>query len=154
MTERARMVLSDCVDAHTELVGGLQGSAWRRRWTTVVVLLRVVLHVLDKVDAAADPALRRALDQLWSDLVSTKPTPELLWRFIEEDRNLILKEYAHRAGQSATVFVGTGTSDTTYHMNAGPFEGRDPRAVAADRDGWLAQLLDDLDSTVDRDGVR
>ena len=85
---------------------------------------------------------------------ATKPSPELLWCFIEEDRNLILKEYEHRAGQSATVFVGTGTSRTTYHMNAGPFEGRDPRAVAARAIGWLAQLLDDLDSIVARDSVR
>ncbi len=148
------MVLSDCVDAHADLVDSLQGSAWRRGWTTVVVLLRVALHVLDKVDAEADPTLRRALDQRWTDLQSTKPSPELLWCFIEEDRNLILKEYQHRAGQSATVFVGTGRSETTYHMNAGPFEGRDPRAVAADAIGWLTQLLDDLDSTVRRDAVR
>jgi hypothetical protein len=154
MTERARMMLSDCFDAHAELVDGLQGSAWPRGWTTVVVLLRVALHVLDKVDAAADPALRRTLDQHWTDLVSTKPRPELLWCFIEEDRNLILKEYEHRAGQSATVSVGTGTSRTTYHMNAGPFEGRDPRAVAADAIGWLSQLRDNLDSAVDHDGVR
>ena len=127
---------------------------WRRRWTTVVVHLRVVLHALDKVDAAATHALRRALDERWRELVATKPSPELLWSFIEEDRNLILKEYEHRAGQSATVFVGIGTSRTTYHMNAGPFEGRDPRAVAADAIGWLAQLLDDLDSIVARDSVR
>jgi hypothetical protein len=45
--------------------------------------------------------------------ISTKPIPHLLWCFIEEDRNLILKEYDHRGGQSATEFVGTGGSQTT-----------------------------------------
>ena len=46
------------------------------------------------------------------------------------------------------------SAQTTYHMNAGPFEGRDPRAVAADAIGWLTLLLDDLDSIVARDSVR
>jgi len=63
------------VDAHAELVDGLQGSAWRRRWTTVVVLLRVMLHVLQKVDAAAEPSLQRALDERWRHFVETKPAP-------------------------------------------------------------------------------
>lgn len=148
------MVRSDCVDAHADLVDGLQGSAWRRGWTTVVVLLQVALHVLDEVDAEADPALREALDQRWTDLRSTMPSPELLWCFIEEDRNLILKEYEHRAGQSATVFVGTGTAETTDHMSSGPFEGRDPRAVAAEAIGGLTRLPDDLDATLVGRAVR
>src|SRR5664280_946835 len=42
MTANARIVLADCREAHGELVDGLIGSLWRRRWATVVVLLRTI----------------------------------------------------------------------------------------------------------------
>lgn len=146
MTDRARFVLSDCRDACDELVDGIQGSEWRRRWTTVVTLLRVTLHALNKVDAREDPALAEALESRWTTFVNSKPVPEILWGFIEEDRNLILKEYEHRAGQSATVGA---TRSTSYHMNEGPFSGQDPRDVAAEAIAWIGKLLDDLDADVD-----
>ena len=146
----ARVVLSDCRDAHAELVDGLQGSEWRRRWTTVVVLLRTVLHVLDKVDAPRSEGVRAAVDARWERLKSSKPQPEILWGFIDADRNLILKEYEHRAGQSARVFVGEGRAETTYHMNTGPFAGQDPREVAADAMKWLEHLLDDVEADAGR----
>lgn len=145
MALRARQVLDDCRDALDELTDGLQGSLWRRRWTTVVVLLRTVLHTLDKVDGEGSPALRRAIDAKWQAWKDSKPAPALLWAFIDEDRNLILKEYEHRAGQSVAVHVGSGTSQTWYHMNTGPFEGRDPRDVAAEAYVWLTALLDELE---------
>ena len=99
MTVAARIVLEDCRKAYADLVEGIQGSEWRCKWTTVVTLLRVVLHVLDKVDGGSDPKVRSAVDGAWGELNRTKPLPEIFWRFIEEDRNLILKQYAHRAGQ-------------------------------------------------------
>ena len=42
MTANARIVLAECREAHGELVDGLVGSLWRRRWATVVVLLRTI----------------------------------------------------------------------------------------------------------------
>lgn len=149
MTTRARLVLADCCEAHAELVDGLQGSAWRRRWSTVVVLLRATLHALQKVDAKADRSLERALNARWMDLRATKPVPQILWQFIDEDRNLILKEYEHRAGQSVAVMVGTGSSRTSYHVNTGPFAGEDPRRVAAEAIEWMQDFLDELDAAVD-----
>jgi hypothetical protein len=84
MTTHARVVLADRRDAHADLVDGLQGSDWRRRWTTVVVLLRTVLHILHKVDAERDPEVRSAVQAVWLDLKASKPEPATLWCFIEE----------------------------------------------------------------------
>jgi hypothetical protein len=151
MTLRARLVLEDCHAAHAELTNALQGSLWRRRWTAVVVLMRAVLHTLVRVDAESSPALRQALDEKWQAWKATKPEPVLLWSFIEEDRNLILKEYEHRAGQSVTVHLGAGRSQTSYHMNSGPFEGRDPRDVATEALDWLTRLVDELEAVASSD---
>ncbi len=105
-----------------------------------------MLHVLDKVDAAGDSKVRAAADEMWRELKASKPQPDIFWRFIDEDRNLILKEYQHRAGQSATVFVGVGSTATTYHMNSGPFIGEDPRQMAGEALDWLSAVLDDIEA--------
>ncbi len=34
-----------------------------------------------------------AIDEAWSDLNRTKPSPEIFWEFIEGERNNILKAY-------------------------------------------------------------
>lgn len=96
--------------------------------------------------AELDPAVRVAVQAVWLDLQASRPEPDLMWCFIEEDRNLILKEYLHRAGQSVRVFVGAGRAETTYHMNGGPFSGEDPRHVAAKAIDWLESVLDDVDA--------
>jgi hypothetical protein len=51
MTTQARVVVADCREAHRELMLDPVGAQWRLRWTTMVTLLRIVLHVLRKVDA-------------------------------------------------------------------------------------------------------
>ena len=141
MTANARIVLADCREAHGELVDGLVGSLWRRRWATVVVLLRTTLHVLDKVDGASNPAMRRAVDDAWEEV-----KPDIFTAFIESGRNLLLKEYSFLAGQNATVYVGEGRSDITYSVNDGLYAGEDPRAVARQAIDWLEQYLTDIDS--------
>jgi len=140
MTANARIVLADCREAHGELVDGLVGSLWRRRWATVVVLLRTTLHVLDKVDGASNPAMRSAVDDAWK-----KAKPDIFSGFIESDRNLLLKEYNFFAGQNATVYVGEDRSDITYSMNDGLYAGQDPRVVASQAIEWLDQYLSDID---------
>ena len=140
MAANARIVLADCGEAHGELVDGLVGSLWRRRWATVVVLLRTTLHVLDKVDGASNPAMRRAVDDAWEEV-----KPDIFTAFIESGRNLLLKEYSFLAGQNATVYVGEGRSDITYSVNDGLYAGEDPRAVARQAIEWLDQYLTDID---------
>jgi hypothetical protein len=64
MTQHARVVLSDCNDAISDLTADLGEATWRRRWVTVLTLLRAVGHVLDRprrhvVVARPPPCARR-----------------------------------------------------------------------------------------------
>jgi hypothetical protein len=102
----------------------------------------------------------------------TKPEPEIFWDFIEGERNLILKEGQLRAGQSAMVELvgaaaimevrgfGFSISDPpeppkqspkasyTYHMNDGPFRGRDPRDLIAEAVEWWRDQLDLIEGKI------
>ncbi len=163
MTSAARNVLDDCRGALLEFTDGVQGGTWRRRWVTCVVLLRAVGHVLDKVDAARSPIHRSVIDSWWTDLKETKPDPAIFWAFIDDERNLIVKEYRTRAGQGVTVSgavieidVRTKTQKiepsrpATYHytMNNGLFTGRDQRELIAEALAWWESQLDAINAAV------
>jgi hypothetical protein len=145
MAANARIVLADCREAHAELVDGLVGSLWRRRWATVVVLLRTTCDVLAKVDyVEGTAAMRAAADNAWAILQKDRPT--IYFDFIKGDRDSLVHQYKYLAGQNVTVHVGEGRSEITYSMNKGPYAGEDPRAVARQAIDWLEQYLTDIDS--------
>jgi hypothetical protein len=160
MTAAARETLEDCRGALTELVDGVQGRDWRRKWILAVVLLRAVGHVLDKVDGARTPTYRRAIDNWWSGLKASKPAPSIFWCLIEEERNSILKEYQTAAGQGVTIQLSgieinlrTGEQKVdppnppTYHytFNFGPYKDREQHEVLAEAIEWWEQQLDSVD---------
>lgn len=93
MTKVARWVLDDCKYALTRHSDSLQGEDFRMSWVTIVALLRAVGHVLDKVDASSDPRIAKAVKEEWAKLKATKPEPRILWEFIEQERNNVLKLY-------------------------------------------------------------
>ena len=145
----ARNVLEDCRHALTELRNDPQGPAWRVRWFGTLAMLRAVGHVLEKVDAKSCPELKEANNDWWKDLKSTKPNPAIFWQFIDSDRDAILKEYDHRAGQSVTVTPGRPPI-YTYKIHGGPFDGQDPRDVVQKVIEWLEQELTKIEIDVSR----
>jgi hypothetical protein len=78
MTQAAREVLEDCRGAVDEIVDGIQGRSWRRRWITAVVLLRAVGHVLENVDVKISPHYKRAIREAWSKLKYSEPLKKLV----------------------------------------------------------------------------
>lgn len=151
MTKAAREVLEDCRGAVDEIVDGIQGRSWRRRWVTAVVLLRTVGHVLEKVDVRISSEYRRAIDDAWAQLKSSKPNPEIFWQFIEAERNNIMKEYEVGAGQGATVRLGQNKPiEHHYLINSGPFAGRDQRVVLREAIAWWESYLDGIDREANR----
>jgi hypothetical protein len=127
--------------------------------------LRAVGHVLHKVDASSTPKLREANQRAYEHLRRTHPEPAIYWGFIEEERNVVLKEYAFRVGMRATGTAvssmwarepATGTSvEATVgpyggaQLNffaTGPFAGRSQSHVAAEAVEWWQQYLDSIDA--------
>ena len=146
MTRAAREVLEDCRGAVEEIGGGIQGSAWRRRWIAAVVLLRSVGYVLASVDSKASTKYARAIDAAWKDLGRTKPDPPIFWSFIDAERHNIVHEYVVGAGQGVTVYVAQNRQpDHHYVMNTGPFAGQDQRELLREAISWWEEYLDRID---------
>jgi hypothetical protein len=115
MTRYARLALDDCRVALDQLRAEPTGQLWRVRWVGAVALLRSVGHVLKNVDRNSDQKLRSAIDSTWQELSNSKPEPLILWKFIEEERNNVLKEYRTTAREHVIVQPPTAH----YNLAAG-----------------------------------
>ena len=160
MTDKARMVLEDCKGALSDFKDGLQGAEWRRHWMLCVILLRVVGHVLDKVDGKANPQLGKIVDGEYERLKKSKPNPSIFWEFIDQERNNLIKLYETSAGQGVTTKMGAvGTSElpeTEYHyfINSGPFQGRDQRDMIREAISWWENHLNNIDKKLKQGGTQ
>jgi hypothetical protein len=148
MPLQARLVLEDCRGALADLRDGVQGDEWRRRWVAALVLLRAVGHVLRNVDAGSDEKVGAVIQEKWLALNRSKPEPQIFWHFIEEERNLILKEYAIRAGQGVTIHLGGPVVEATYSypIREGAFGGRDQREVIRTAIEWWDSYLKEIEA--------
>jgi hypothetical protein len=165
MTIVARIALADCEAALGDLAECGSDSGWSRRWVAFVALVRAVGHVLDHVDGERTPELRRAIDNGYGKLKASKPDPHIFWSFIEDERNVILKEYrfrgVHASGSGVTSLTAssfktrrqfTVTSDriadelNLHVFDEGPFAGRNHVDVAAEAVQWWKRYLDHIDA--------
>jgi hypothetical protein len=143
------------------------GTPWEAKLSGTMALLRSVGHVLDKTDGSkGEPELRRAIDAHWSKLNQGKNSQdyEIFWEFIEEERNLILKEGDVRTdyitmipgfGAHASAHCGGETppglpekpakARQQYYLTEGPYHGRDPRLVIREAIEWWENYLDAIE---------
>ncbi len=160
MTNVAREVLADAATALADFEASAGTAYWRTRWVALVALLRAVGHILDKVDAVADPSIGRASAAAWQQLGASKPDPRIFWDFIYDERNNVLKAYRFGAGLNITVRPGsawcntvtgesggTESGPTTYDafMRSGSFAGEDPRELARRAIDFWTAYLDSID---------
>lgn len=161
MTTVARRVLEDCRSALDELREDPKSEEWRRRWVTMLTLLRAVGHALANADGITDAVLADIIDRHWRRINDSRPEPEIFWMFIDEERNNILKEYKVNAGINVTVRPGTKSynlktgeakeiapSQPTLHdyvINSGPFKGQDQRDVVAYAIDWWDSYLTEIE---------
>jgi hypothetical protein len=123
-------------------------------------LLRSVGHILER-ESKANKSFETAVKQWWKGLKHRKPKPESFWQFMEDERNIVLKEGQLRAGQSVAItLVGAAVialagdqvapppppqkspeAIYSYHMNDGPFYGRDPHELVAEAITWWRMEL-------------
>jgi hypothetical protein len=135
------------------------GVAWEAEFGAALALLRSVGRVMDTTKTK----------QWWLGLKANREANALFWEFIDNERNLILKEAQLRAGQSVTVFI-QGVSATgraanevpvlapdkarvprasvhSYKMNDGKFVGRDPRDLIDEAIAWWKVELSKIDAS-------
>jgi hypothetical protein len=138
---------------------------------SIVTLLRAVGHVLYKVDAKADADVAYVIEQKWNALKRTRPKPEILWEFIESERNSIVKQYEF--GFARTIVVtkppeGQGGAvikvdllsvsggplppqdfpELESLITDGPFRGRPEKEIAQEAIEWWDKCLDDIEKLV------
>jgi len=166
MTAAARVVLADCDWALSRHAEDLRFEALRVSWISIVTLLRAVGHVLKKVDEVQSPYLKDAIEAWWRELNRTKPEPAIYWRFIDDERNSVLKQYKFglkrwaRAESIENGSINAGVDVTRLRSDqvqlpgwmftdgaiaGGPFVGQSDRAVAQQAVAWWTQQLDAID---------
>ena len=117
-------------------------------WTAGVAIARSVGKVLQEIDAKDDPQLASLLKQLWPQW---KQEP-IFKNFIEEERNLILKEGGGgSAATSKTQLTAGGERFSLDHtiywpMHDGPYAGEDCRDVLREALDWWQAKLSELAS--------
>lgn len=165
MTLAARKVLEDCKGALDDLKDCIQGSLWRRRWITAVVLLRTVGYALKTVDSTSSPKHKAIIEKEWALNNKSNPESQIFWKFIEVERNNIIHEYQINAVQNTTIRTGTAhwnlkTGDqysdpplpTLYYytISSGPYKGRDQRELVKEAIEWWEKYLDNIDRQVNK----
>jgi hypothetical protein len=162
MTTRARAALGDCENALADYEAGANTVFQYPRWVALITLLRIVGHVLDKVDTpAASPDTQQCISAAWKKLNASKPEPRIFHEFIDEDRNLTLKQYEVRPQVNITIQLGSvwtnpqtgvsGSSPSTppifeFIMRDGPFKGRDTRELCREAIAFWRTYLDGIDA--------
>lgn len=64
---------------------------WKVFWVAGVATLRIIGHVLAKVDAASSAVHKAAINRLWGEWKDERAEHMIFWDFIEEERDSILK---------------------------------------------------------------
>ena len=167
MTAKSRIVLQDAKFAIAAHTNTLQSENFRISWIAIVTLLRAIGHVLEKVDADASPAMRVAVNKKWKQLQQSKPSPEIFWGFIEEERNRFLKNYEHGIvrelvtkgpvinGVRTSIHINVGDGrggeigpgkELSSVISSGPFAGQSERKVAWQAYDWWESYLDEVDA--------
>jgi hypothetical protein len=175
MTKAARWVLGDCKHALAHHSNDLQGEDFRTSWVAVVTLLRAVGHVLVKVDAKSNPRIAKVVKEEWDKLRVTKPEPRILWEFIEQERNNVVKLYqigvnrgirikgpqiggeetfieADHAKSRGSRGFSPGAEFFSY-IRSGSFAGRPECEVAREAIKFWEDFLDGIDKIVTAAGL-
>lgn len=146
MVERAWVVLADCKHACDLLEDESRPETFRVLWVAGIALARAVGHVLQKVDGETDKATMEAVQRAYKRWKSEEQSNAIFREFIEEERNLILKEYEIRYHDGPTTLLAeaelfTLDEDLYRPVLEGTYVGEDCRDVLrAAIEWWEVQL--------------
>jgi len=164
MVGAARVVLQDVIYVGSILEDEPRQVEWRLNWVLAVVLLRSVGHVLNNVDGASSPEVKRLANKLHSEWKKDDPAHAIFRDFIERERNSIVKEYQFTMTAGPVPIIATIAQDDGFDtfrqalleenvyrpIGEGPYEGEDGRTVIDDAIAWWKRQLDHIDQTITR----
>jgi hypothetical protein len=159
-----KRVLGYCHDALNEIrAEAPTGPAWERHWASLMALLRTACEVLEKeAPAYWKEHMERPNAHVRGRDRKNDYQPDIFGKFIWTDANLFLHQGIVTAGQSTMVFLqGVAAKATvagekaeplppsrpspppviSYHMNTGPFQGRDPCTLGDEAILWLEEQV-------------
>ncbi|MEF1291525.1 hypothetical protein [Vibrio sp. M260118] len=88
---KSKQALKDAWLSYDMMVAAKESDVLRVHWISTICLLRAIGHVLDKVDAEISPIHKYEITKWWGIIKRDKPA--IFWEFINESRNLVVKEY-------------------------------------------------------------
>lgn len=151
---RAREVYNDAVLAAKALDEADNEEMRRIHWVSSITLLRASMHVLDKVDRKKSAELSDKVREAWVELKASKPQPEIFWGFIEEERNLVLKQYEIRPDvEDSFLLLENGEGyllnedgsrlalEGFFVLQGGPFKGSCGKKILGIALDWVDQFL-------------
>ena len=164
MTRAAREVLADCELAAELLEKETDYRAWRVHWVGALALIRAVGHVLHKVDGI-DKDVRKASSVAYKGWTGKAPEHEIFRRFIDDERNNVLKNYSFNLHPLDEVDVNVRltlqhpeTGELSYLDQVVPIgenmyrpitegygEGEDARTIYREAIDWWHNELDAVD---------
>lgn len=148
MDLRAKAVLADAKEAVRRFSTAQDDQNRRLYWFASIGLLRAVWHVLDGVDAKADPAFLMKYKTWWNS-ARLEPMPI----FLKQTRDILLKEYLLQAepayivtrdGDYIELRDGGVLVTEQWYLTNGPFAGRAAGEVIQEAVTWWEQQLADL----------
>ena len=154
----ARTVLSDCRRAHALLEDCDDAEYWRIHWVAAISLVRAVGHVLRNIDGK-DSRIKRAASAAFDEWKQRRRENAIFWEFIEEERNLLLKEYRFGVDLRDEIPIialsATGVDsdpklfsldDNLYRpVHHGQWQSEDARDVYAEAIAWWEEQLGDIE---------
>ena len=160
MTTGARAVLNDCRVALGMLEDEIDTQRWRVHWVGAVALIRAVGHVLDKIDGKSNAALGRFANTRFARWKLGVGDDRIFVKFIDRERNNILKQYAFGVDTSEFVPVavvsiaqeGPPNVDEAFDLDENLFRPviwdgavEDARDLYSQAIEWWQRELDELD---------
>jgi hypothetical protein len=164
VTTAARKVLFDCRVALGMLEEEIDTRRWRVTWVGAMALIRVVGHVLDKVDGRANEKLGRLANARFARWKMGSGDDRLFLQFIDQERNSILKQYSFGVDTSEVVQIEVvslaqerfprleGTFDLDENLfRPVSWDGavEDARDLYGQAINWWQRQLDELDRELD-----
>lgn len=126
-------------------------------WIASVALLRMVGHVLDKVESEQSEAVKQVVNTHWKEWKLNLPENRIFQDFIEDERNRVLKEYSFgflsgempivvQKDDSAEVFT---LDDLLYCPIAdGTYAGEDGRDIVREGIEWWKSRLNEMEREI------